>query len=340
MFSKTGSNPPLPANPANRGQAPSATPASTTPVTQTASSAPEPARAPAPRPPKGSSIIGGDMLLEGDISGGGEIQVEGTIKGDVRVEHVTVGDGGMVEGGIYAEAVEVRGKVSGSITAKQVRLYGACQVEGDITHEQLAMETARVSSRAAACVCRRQAAPAAVDHAASPKPEPTLASREFGQRFSAQAICASRPGLRRSRSVRVSRRARSLKRIRHAPSAPKWRPARTVRTARPREASRTGQADAGGQTEQVGHDPWPGRPAALPIWRTLLMPADASSRSASPPVAAGDDAPAGADPGVGDRTQPPSPSPRRRDRREALSQPHHQRQRGERADDARGARGE
>jgi hypothetical protein len=35
----------------------------------------------------------------------------------------------------------VLGKVSGSITAKQVRLYGACHVDGDITHEQLAMET-------------------------------------------------------------------------------------------------------------------------------------------------------------------------------------------------------
>jgi cytoskeletal protein CcmA (bactofilin family) len=81
------------------------------------------------------------MTLEGNISGGGEIQVDGVIKGDVRVERVTVGDGGQVDGGIYAEAVEVRGKVSGSITAKQVRLYGACHVDGDITHEQLAMET-------------------------------------------------------------------------------------------------------------------------------------------------------------------------------------------------------
>jgi cytoskeletal protein CcmA (bactofilin family) len=81
------------------------------------------------------------MLFEGDISGGGEIHVDGTIKGDVRVEHVTVGDTGQIEGGVYAEAVEVRGRISGSITAKQVRLYGACHVDGDITHEQLAMET-------------------------------------------------------------------------------------------------------------------------------------------------------------------------------------------------------
>ncbi len=108
---------------------------------------PEPSAQPAdpavrpPRPQKMASLIASDMTLEGNISGGGELQVDGAIKGDVRVERVTIGEGGHVDGGVYAEAVEVRGKVSGSITAKQVRLHGACHVEGDITHEQLAMET-------------------------------------------------------------------------------------------------------------------------------------------------------------------------------------------------------
>jgi cytoskeletal protein CcmA (bactofilin family) len=88
-----------------------------------------------------TSLVANDMTLEGNITGGGELQVDGTIKGDVRVERVTIGDTGQVDGGVFAEAVEVRGKVSGSITAKQVRLYGACHVDGDITHEQLAMET-------------------------------------------------------------------------------------------------------------------------------------------------------------------------------------------------------
>jgi cytoskeletal protein CcmA (bactofilin family) len=102
----------------------------------------EPQRpAPAPARQKGASLIAADMIIEGNISGGGEIQIDGVIKGDVRIEHVMVGDGGQVDGGIYADAVEVRGKVTGSITAKQVRLYGACHVDGDITHEQLAMET-------------------------------------------------------------------------------------------------------------------------------------------------------------------------------------------------------
>ncbi len=118
------------------------------------------------------------MTLEGDISGGGEIHIDGTIKGDVRIEHVTVGDGGAVEGGIYAEAVEVRGKVSGSITAKQVRLYGACHVDGDITHEQLAMETgAFFQGRSLRLQRPAHAAPTA--SATAPKPEPS-APRDLG----------------------------------------------------------------------------------------------------------------------------------------------------------------
>lgn len=130
MFSKTSNNPPQGANPSSPQPAPAApdfSPKST---------------APAARPTqKLASLIANDMTLEGNITGGGELQIDGMIKGDVRVERVTVGDGGQVDGAIFAEAVEVRGKVSGSITAKQVRLYGACHVDGDITHEQLAMET-------------------------------------------------------------------------------------------------------------------------------------------------------------------------------------------------------
>src|SRR5579864_4500995 len=168
MFSKPGSNP----------QQPGATPA--TPATpQTAPSAgapsqaaPEAPRPAAPRAPqRGASLIGADMTLEGDISGGGEIQIDGVIKGDVKVEHVTVGDGGAVEGGIYAEAVEVRGKVTGSITAKQVRLYGACHVDGDITHEQLAMETGAFFQGRSLRLQRPASAPAA-------RPEPVAAPRE------------------------------------------------------------------------------------------------------------------------------------------------------------------
>jgi cytoskeletal protein CcmA (bactofilin family) len=173
MFSKPNSNSPQPNQPGPT-PAPTPQPAAAAP---TPSSHSEPPRA-APRPAaKGSSVIGAEMTLEGNVSSGGELHIDGRIKGDVRCEHVTVGDGGQIEGGIYADAVEVRGKVTGSITAKQVRLYGACHVDGDITHEQLAMETGAFF-QGRSLRLQRQAAPAQPAAAAPKPPEPAPPPRE------------------------------------------------------------------------------------------------------------------------------------------------------------------
>jgi cytoskeletal protein CcmA (bactofilin family) len=129
MFSKPQNPTPTPPSGANGGGSPASEPEV------------RPATTAAPAGKKGASLICGDLKLEGSITGGSEVQIDGSITGDVRVERVLIGESGHVEGGVYAEAVEVRGRVSGSITAKLVRLYGSAHVEGDITHEQLAIET-------------------------------------------------------------------------------------------------------------------------------------------------------------------------------------------------------
>ena len=88
-----------------------------------------------------ASLISADITIEGNVTGDGELQIDGVVRGEVRVGKLTIGDTGHVEGAIIADAVEVRGRVVGALTAKQVRLYGTAYVDGDITHEQLAMET-------------------------------------------------------------------------------------------------------------------------------------------------------------------------------------------------------
>jgi cytoskeletal protein CcmA (bactofilin family) len=98
--------------------------------------------APAPqRPQPSASVIGNSLTLEGGVTGEGELQVDGVVRGDVRVGKVSVGENGHIEGSVIAEVVECRGRIIGSITAKQIRLFGTAHVDGDITHEQLAMET-------------------------------------------------------------------------------------------------------------------------------------------------------------------------------------------------------
>jgi cytoskeletal protein CcmA (bactofilin family) len=106
----------------------------------------QPTSASAPTPqvrkqPKAASMIADDITIEGNVIGEGELHVDGIVRGDVRVARLSIGETGHIEGSIQAEAVEARGRVVGSIVAKQVRLMGTCYVDGDVTHEQLTMET-------------------------------------------------------------------------------------------------------------------------------------------------------------------------------------------------------
>jgi cytoskeletal protein CcmA (bactofilin family) len=112
-----------------------------------AKSAPKPDAAPPAGPdaarkgPKVASLIAEHLTLEGVVAGEGELHLDGTIRGEVRVAKLTIGETGHVEGTIQAEVIEVRGRIIGAVTAKQIRLYGTAYVDGDITHEQLSIET-------------------------------------------------------------------------------------------------------------------------------------------------------------------------------------------------------
>jgi cytoskeletal protein CcmA (bactofilin family) len=86
------------------------------------------------------SLIAENVSLAGDLASDGDVQLDGAVQGDLRVGHLTIGETGQVEGAITADAVEIRGRVVGTITAKAVRLYPTARVEGDITHLQLAVD--------------------------------------------------------------------------------------------------------------------------------------------------------------------------------------------------------
>ena len=122
----------------------------------------------AARKPRVASLISGDLTIEGNISGDGELQIDGVVRGDVRVAKLTIGDTGHVEGSIAAETIEVRGRIVGALTSKQVRLYGTAYVDGDITHAQLSTEMGAFF-QGRSLKFQRAAAPA--PSKASPTPE-------------------------------------------------------------------------------------------------------------------------------------------------------------------------
>jgi len=86
------------------------------------------------------TIIGADFRVKGDISCEGDVQLEGTVDGNVKSLRLTVGESGAVNGDVNAESVRVQGKIVGTIRAKSVELSGSSHVTGDILHETLSVE--------------------------------------------------------------------------------------------------------------------------------------------------------------------------------------------------------
>ncbi len=86
------------------------------------------------------SIISPDLEIVGDLKSDGEIQIDGTVKGDIKGHMLTVGEQGKVDGSTVAETVRISGTVNGRVQAKTVRLDKSAKVTADITYESLAIE--------------------------------------------------------------------------------------------------------------------------------------------------------------------------------------------------------
>ncbi len=87
------------------------------------------------------SIISADLKVVGDLTCSGDIQIDGTIEGDVKSKTVTVGEGAQINGSISADTVNIRGGVRGETRATTVVVSKSARVEGDIVHEQLSIES-------------------------------------------------------------------------------------------------------------------------------------------------------------------------------------------------------
>ena len=86
------------------------------------------------------SIISSNLTITGNIKTDGDVQIDGTIDGDVQSKQITLGENGIVNGAITADLARISGTVNGSITARVVELGRSAKITGDINHFSLAIE--------------------------------------------------------------------------------------------------------------------------------------------------------------------------------------------------------
>lgn len=93
-----------------------------------------------PKVPSPPSLLSPDLTITGNLHSQGEIQIDGTVEGDIHSDVLIVGETANVIGDITADSVRVHGRITGQIKANSVSLAKTAHVLGDILHGGLAIE--------------------------------------------------------------------------------------------------------------------------------------------------------------------------------------------------------
>ncbi len=103
-----------------------------------------------PRQAANASLIARQTRVEGAITGGGAVRVEGGLKGTVRLDApLEIVQGAAVEAEVRATVVRIAGTLTGNVTATQlVELLASAVVKGDISAPALhVVQGARLDGR-------------------------------------------------------------------------------------------------------------------------------------------------------------------------------------------------
>lgn len=96
------------------------------------SSAPVPGRHESADPQSSITVIGPGLVAHGDLDGDVDLQIQGTVVGDVRGRSVTVRQGAQIHGAVTAGRVRVSGLVNGPIHAATLDVAAPGRVLGDV----------------------------------------------------------------------------------------------------------------------------------------------------------------------------------------------------------------
>jgi cytoskeletal protein CcmA (bactofilin family) len=86
------------------------------------------------------SVFAQDLVVEGDATSSGPIEVQGNVVGSLRAPEITVAGSGRFEGSVVAHDLIVLGAISGTISARNVQLAPSAFVHADVIHERIAIE--------------------------------------------------------------------------------------------------------------------------------------------------------------------------------------------------------
>ena len=87
-----------------------------------------------------AGIADGSILKSVGMKCAGRLQIEGTVLGDIKMGHLVISDGVVVQSEIDAQEVEISGTLTGLVRAREITLKTTALVVGDLYQEVLAID--------------------------------------------------------------------------------------------------------------------------------------------------------------------------------------------------------
>jgi cytoskeletal protein CcmA (bactofilin family) len=106
----------------------------------------QPAQAPSASPSHATrerAIIGATVAIKGDLTGGEDLLIEGSVEGKVelRDHSVTIGKNGRIKADVHARTITVEGNVEGNLYGEeQIIVRQSGTVRGNIVSARVALE--------------------------------------------------------------------------------------------------------------------------------------------------------------------------------------------------------
>jgi cytoskeletal protein CcmA (bactofilin family) len=90
---------------------------------------------------EGTSILGHEMSLVGNVTFRGSLRLDGKVEGNVKGEQLVLGVTGRVTGDIDAANVVCHGHVEGNVTAKKLYVMKGSTITGRVDTADLSVES-------------------------------------------------------------------------------------------------------------------------------------------------------------------------------------------------------
>jgi cytoskeletal protein CcmA (bactofilin family) len=94
------------------------------------------------------SFIGREVSIRGNVTGEGDLHIDGAVDGDIDCGILIIGAAGRIKGNVTAKRATVAGTVDGTVNAETLIVEKSASITGDLSYNSVSIETgAQVDGR-------------------------------------------------------------------------------------------------------------------------------------------------------------------------------------------------